>query len=179
MPATTTVCSERGRPRGGQRWSTFLRSHARGVIACDFRNGTSDGAVDAGIADSSAELCPAIGPSFDRRALQPIKQILKPALLPGSLGMFLNSGFQPRDFPAKPDSLHARTSEYSWCKPPSIALACTERKSSSRCATSTMAPTYPREGRERLAPILNEGARDCNVPPMIPASDADALQGAE
>ena len=25
-----------GRPRGGQRWSTFLRNHARGVIACDF-----------------------------------------------------------------------------------------------------------------------------------------------
>jgi len=24
------------RPRGGQRWSTFLRNHARGVIACDF-----------------------------------------------------------------------------------------------------------------------------------------------
>lgn len=26
----------RGRPRRGQRWSTFLRNHARGVIACDF-----------------------------------------------------------------------------------------------------------------------------------------------
>jgi putative transposase len=25
-----------GRPGGGQRWSTFLRNHARGVIACDF-----------------------------------------------------------------------------------------------------------------------------------------------
>jgi putative transposase len=25
-----------GRPRGGQRWSTFLRNHARDVIACDF-----------------------------------------------------------------------------------------------------------------------------------------------
>jgi hypothetical protein len=25
-----------GRPRGAQRWSTFLRNHARGVIACDF-----------------------------------------------------------------------------------------------------------------------------------------------
>ncbi len=25
-----------GRPRGGQRWSTFLRNHARSVIACDF-----------------------------------------------------------------------------------------------------------------------------------------------
>jgi putative transposase len=25
-----------GRPRGGKRWSTFLRYHARGVIACDF-----------------------------------------------------------------------------------------------------------------------------------------------
>jgi putative transposase len=25
-----------GRPRGGQRWSTFLRNHARGLIACDF-----------------------------------------------------------------------------------------------------------------------------------------------
>src|SRR5687767_4757667 len=25
-----------GRPRGGQRWSTFLRNHARRVIACDF-----------------------------------------------------------------------------------------------------------------------------------------------
>ena len=25
-----------GRPRGGQRWPTFLRNHARGVIACDF-----------------------------------------------------------------------------------------------------------------------------------------------
>ena len=25
-----------GRPRGDQRWSTFLRNHARGVIACDF-----------------------------------------------------------------------------------------------------------------------------------------------
>jgi len=29
--------------------------------------------------------------------------------------------------------LHARTSEYSWCNPPSIALACTKRKSASRC----------------------------------------------
>jgi putative transposase len=25
-----------GRARGGQRWSTFLRNHTRGVIACDF-----------------------------------------------------------------------------------------------------------------------------------------------
>jgi putative transposase len=25
-----------GGPRGGQRWSTFLRNHARGVVACDF-----------------------------------------------------------------------------------------------------------------------------------------------
>ena len=25
-----------GRPRGGQQWSTFLRNHARGVIACEF-----------------------------------------------------------------------------------------------------------------------------------------------
>ncbi|WP_116813027.1 integrase core domain-containing protein [Steroidobacter cummioxidans] len=25
-----------GRPRGSQLWSTFLRNHARGVIACDF-----------------------------------------------------------------------------------------------------------------------------------------------
>lgn len=25
-----------GRPRGDQRWSTFLRNHAHGVIACDF-----------------------------------------------------------------------------------------------------------------------------------------------
>ena len=31
MPRPTS-----GRPRGGQRWSTFLRNHARGVIACDF-----------------------------------------------------------------------------------------------------------------------------------------------
>jgi hypothetical protein len=28
---------------------------------------------------------------------------------------------------------HARASEYSWCNPPSIAFACTEQKSSSRC----------------------------------------------
>ena len=26
----------RGRPRGDLRWSTFLRLHARGLIACDF-----------------------------------------------------------------------------------------------------------------------------------------------
>jgi putative transposase len=26
----------RGRPRSDLRWSTFLRLHARGVIACDF-----------------------------------------------------------------------------------------------------------------------------------------------
>ena len=26
----------RGRPRGDMRWSTFLRLHARGIIACDF-----------------------------------------------------------------------------------------------------------------------------------------------
>jgi transposase InsO family protein len=25
-----------GRPRGDQRWSTFLRSHARAIVACDF-----------------------------------------------------------------------------------------------------------------------------------------------
>ena len=25
-----------GRPRGDLRWPTFLRSHARGIIACDF-----------------------------------------------------------------------------------------------------------------------------------------------
>jgi putative transposase len=25
-----------GRPRGDQRWSTFLRNHAKGIIACDF-----------------------------------------------------------------------------------------------------------------------------------------------
>jgi putative transposase len=25
-----------GRPRGDQRWSTFLRNHARTIIACDF-----------------------------------------------------------------------------------------------------------------------------------------------
>ena len=25
-----------GRPRGGQRWSTFLRNHARAIIVCDF-----------------------------------------------------------------------------------------------------------------------------------------------
>jgi putative transposase len=25
-----------GRPRGDQRWSTFLRNHARGIVACDF-----------------------------------------------------------------------------------------------------------------------------------------------
>ena len=25
-----------GRPRGDQRWSTFLRNHARAVVACDF-----------------------------------------------------------------------------------------------------------------------------------------------
>ena len=25
-----------GRPRGGPRWSTFLRLHAQGIIACDF-----------------------------------------------------------------------------------------------------------------------------------------------
>jgi putative transposase len=25
-----------GRPRGGLRWSTFLKSHARGILACDF-----------------------------------------------------------------------------------------------------------------------------------------------
>jgi putative transposase len=25
-----------GRPRGDQRWSTFLRNHARAIIACDF-----------------------------------------------------------------------------------------------------------------------------------------------
>src|ERR1700733_7956503 len=26
----------RGRPRGDMRWSTFLRLHAQGIIACDF-----------------------------------------------------------------------------------------------------------------------------------------------
>jgi len=25
-----------GRPRGDQRWSTFLRNHARSIVACDF-----------------------------------------------------------------------------------------------------------------------------------------------
>jgi hypothetical protein len=25
-----------GRPRGDQRWSTFLRNHARAIVACDF-----------------------------------------------------------------------------------------------------------------------------------------------
>jgi len=25
-----------GRPRGDQRWSTFLRDHARAIVACDF-----------------------------------------------------------------------------------------------------------------------------------------------
>ena len=25
-----------GRPRGDQRWPTFLKNHARGIIACDF-----------------------------------------------------------------------------------------------------------------------------------------------
>ncbi len=25
-----------GQPRGDQRWSTFLRNHARAVLACDF-----------------------------------------------------------------------------------------------------------------------------------------------
>jgi putative transposase len=25
-----------GRPRGDQRWSTFLRKHARAIVACDF-----------------------------------------------------------------------------------------------------------------------------------------------
>src|SRR5258705_3179571 len=25
-----------GRPRGDQRWSTFLRNHAQGIVACDF-----------------------------------------------------------------------------------------------------------------------------------------------
>jgi len=25
-----------GRPRGDQRWATFLKNHARGIIACDF-----------------------------------------------------------------------------------------------------------------------------------------------
>jgi len=25
-----------GRPRGDQRWSTFLRNHAKAVVACDF-----------------------------------------------------------------------------------------------------------------------------------------------
>jgi len=25
-----------GRPRGDQRWSTFLRSHAKAMVACDF-----------------------------------------------------------------------------------------------------------------------------------------------
>jgi hypothetical protein len=26
----------RGGPRGDQRWATFLKNHARGIIACDF-----------------------------------------------------------------------------------------------------------------------------------------------
>ena len=25
-----------GKPRGDQRWVTFLKNHARGIIACDF-----------------------------------------------------------------------------------------------------------------------------------------------
>jgi hypothetical protein len=25
-----------GRPRGDQRWATFLRNHARAIVACDF-----------------------------------------------------------------------------------------------------------------------------------------------
>ena len=25
-----------GRPRGDQRWSTFLRNHAKAIVACDF-----------------------------------------------------------------------------------------------------------------------------------------------
>jgi hypothetical protein len=25
-----------GRPRGDQRWSTFLKDHARAILACDF-----------------------------------------------------------------------------------------------------------------------------------------------
>jgi putative transposase len=28
--------SPRGRPRGGLRWSTFRRTHAQGILACDF-----------------------------------------------------------------------------------------------------------------------------------------------
>ena len=28
--------SPRGRPRGSLRWSTFLRTHAQGILACDF-----------------------------------------------------------------------------------------------------------------------------------------------
>jgi putative transposase len=31
MPATPV-----GRPRGDQRWSTFLKNHAQAIIACDF-----------------------------------------------------------------------------------------------------------------------------------------------
>ena len=26
----------RGRPRGDLRWSTFLRNHAKAIVACDF-----------------------------------------------------------------------------------------------------------------------------------------------
>ncbi|MDY6949736.1 MAG: helix-turn-helix domain-containing protein, partial [Pseudomonadota bacterium] len=29
-------CPAPGQPRGDQRWSTFLRNHARAIIACDF-----------------------------------------------------------------------------------------------------------------------------------------------
>src|SRR5208282_4660533 len=31
LPATPP-----GKPRGDQRWSTFLRNHARSIVACDF-----------------------------------------------------------------------------------------------------------------------------------------------
>jgi hypothetical protein len=38
-PATVRKYLETGRPRGGskdQRWSTFVRNHANGIVACDF-----------------------------------------------------------------------------------------------------------------------------------------------
>jgi hypothetical protein len=61
--------------------------------------------------------------------------------------------------------VHARASEYLWCNPPSIALACTERKSSNRCRDFDNGTGRLAGGSGRLDRRPNVGVRGCNAPP--------------
>jgi hypothetical protein len=36
LPLDTLTPAPAGKPRGDQRWSTFLKNHADAIIACDF-----------------------------------------------------------------------------------------------------------------------------------------------